>query len=63
MAVIGEYGSTKNLGSATGATPCATGCRVEVPAAGGHVLFYRWKYLDQNAATVAYSNIYSVLVH
>lgn len=56
-----EYGSSPALGASADPMECAAGCFAELTGAEGSVIYYRWKYIDENGVAVQYGNIQTVL--
>jgi len=55
--VVVQSGSMPSLGSATGSTPCSTGCTVSVPASRAQVLYYNVQLFNAANALLAQSAI------
>jgi len=55
--VVVQSGSLPSLGSATGSTPCSTGCTVSVPASRAQVLYYNVQLFNAANALLAQSAI------
>lgn len=56
-------GSYTSGGTVTpGGVPCTSSCTVVVPGRSGHVLHYRWRYLDSTGALVATGNTNTTVV-
>jgi len=55
-----QYGASPQLGSSI-SSPCATGCRINVPAPSGTVLYLKRVFLDASSQVVAASSVWPML--